>query len=471
MTLVFMGSLAHANVFKKIGQRHDVYRYALSTWGGTDSFRWTYNSNAAMTELLAIKGDTNNNWNSNYRYTYTLNSNDQVSGQLRENWLAGNWVNNTRYTNTYDATGNLTTVLYEVWNSGTWKYAGKIEYTGYNALNHYATETVYGWNGSAWTYLSKDNYQYYANQYQVMVHEEYDWNASTVSWDSIVRLYYTYNQDSVSSITHSVPHMNNWLQQTKETFTYSTSPFQLQDYLVQDWDTVASANIWVNDQHTAYTYNSAGQLEVSELYHYITTSLPYYWDPLARKTQIYSGGLLAEQYDEIYSGGAWSNNHRSTYNYTGSNVTEELQFNGSGSNWLQSNKLDYVYDANNLNTFREIDTFNGAIFIPNNRDFYYYNSFTVNTINLPFTMSSLQLYPNPCMNQTNISWSSKQSGEVQLNVYDMQGKMRMLILQPVWPGNNLLSFDVSSLPPGKYQVTATDETTHQHSSSSLLIVR
>ena len=44
------------------------------------------------------------------------------------------------------------------------------------------------------------------------------------------------------------------------------------------------------------------------------------------------------------------------------NLTEQISYTGSGSLWYESKKTNYTYDANDLNIYRQIDTFDWANF-------------------------------------------------------------------------------------------------------------
>ena len=452
LVLSFFASEAQTTVFKKIAQRHDIY--SASAWQGVDSFRWDYNADAFMTLLSALKEDVSGNWNNLYRYTYTLNADNRVTIQIRENWTGGSWVNSTRYTNDYDASGNLLTVHYDVWNGGVWNVTGKIEYAGYNAKNKFASETVLIWNAGSWDYLSKDIYQYYPSpkDYQTQTIEKYDWNSSTFVWDSLERLYFTYNIDSVSSKTRSVPFGGSWFLNSKETITFSTTPFRRTDYLTQTWDTAANPNAWLNDKRIIYTYNTFDSLDktISDKYSGGT------WYSQERSQYVYnSSNQKTEFYTESYNG-SWANNFRQTFSYTGSNLTEEKQYTGQGTTWLETKRLDYNYDINNLNTFRQIDTFNGAIFVPNNRDFYYYNAYTVNTHDILPSIQNVAMYPNPARESMMLELKSEKPFQLSIRITDLSGKCRLLITQPVFTGNNRIQIPLSSLAPGNYMLQMID---------------
>ena len=440
---------AQTTVFKKIAQRHDVYE--SSAWRGVDSFRWNYNTNAIITQQNALRTDVAGNWNDYFRYTYMINSNDKVDVQIRENWNGSAWVNSTRYSYDYDTSGNLLMLHYDVWNGSSWNTTGKIQYSGYNAQHKYNIEILFIWNGSAWEYLSKDLYQYYPNDYQPQFIEKYNWNGGSFTWDPVERFYLTFNMDSVSGRTRSVPFGGSWLQHSRQLYTYSTTPFLLTEYLYQTWDTTITPYAWANENRVTYTYTASGKMEKTQSEVYSGA-----WIFETRSQNIYNGSNeLIEYYDEFYTF-VWNNNTRKTFAYTAGNLTEEIRYNASGASWSEDKKLSYLYDANNLNTYRQIDTFNGAMFVPNSRDFYYYNSFSVHTNDLLALTLPHTLYPNPAHEQINLRFTSNEKMNVTIRVIDMTGKCRLLITQPVFEGDNQIQIPVERLASGNYFIRMTE---------------
>lgn len=436
-------SVAQTTVFKKIGQRHDTYNTGV--WNGIDSFRWDYNANAALIQLHALKGNSSSSWNDFYRYTYTLNANDQISIQVRENYIGSTWVNNTRYSYTYDANGNTTEVLYETWNGSAWSTVGKIVYSGYNAQNKYALMLTYNWNGSSWQFMTKDQYQYYPNGYHTQFLEKYSWNIGSVSWDSVERFYLTYNMDSISSLTRSVPGTSGWMLDSRKLYNYNTTPFLLSEYKAETWDTTQTPDAWKGNQRINYTYTVADKLEKATTDFFVGGA----WIPDSRNNYVYDASQkLIEYYTEIYSGG-WQNNTSEIYTYTGSNRTKEMKYIWSGA-WTHNQTIDYDFDANNNNTYRLITDISGAAATYISRDYYYYQSFTVGVEDVKQHASSIILYPNPVSNNLQMDIESETNTILEMNIIDVCGQAKMYALQSLGIGKNHVQIDIQTLPNGNY---------------------
>lgn len=443
-------TIAQTPLYKKIGQRHDIHNG--STWQGADSFRWAY-TGALLNMQNGLKTTTSGNWNDLYRYTYTYNANDLVASQVLENWNGSTWVNSKRYTYDYDVNSNLTVIHYDSWSGSTWNPTGKIEYTGYNFQHKYGAEIYYIWSGGAWMNLSKDVYQYYTNGYQVQNLERYDWNSTYNQWDSLDRWAYAYNADSLASLIKMVPHAGNWLQSTREIYTYSSSPFVRTEYSLQNYDTSVMPPVWKDDRKIVYTYNAADQL----LKTFKTKYTAIGWMDEARDERIYNASnQLIEYFNEIYLG-AWSNNTRNTFTYSGNLLSQEIRYEGLGSGWNETKKLSYLYDALDSMTFREIDTFNGATFIPNNRDFYYYAWIPTSTNDLIKSVNGCTMFPNPTVDVLNLEMKSEKQFQSFIRILDITGKCRMMIVQPVIEGKNRVQITTSALPAGNYFIQLSNE--------------
>ncbi len=67
-------------------------------------------------------------------------------------------------------------------------------------------------------------------------------------------------------------------------------------------------------------------------------------------------------------------------------------------------------------------------------------------------LNTLNLYPNPASETTNVSFKSDVSGNASLNVYSLDGKLVMIIPVSVVKGDNNIEVNVSQLATGNYFV-------------------
>lgn len=430
-------------IYKKIAQRRDDY--VNNAWKGKDSFLFAYNNDTLQTSLQALQFSANNTWDNWYRYTYTLNGQGKVSAQLRENWNAGNWVNSTLYDYTFDSSGNNIEIVYSVWGGNSWLPTGKISYTAYNNYGNYQNEYVYIYSGGNWINQSWKKISYVNNQTLTQDEDRYTWDIPSNSWKKVERLYYTYTQGEISSITRSVPDsIANWAPKDKYTYNYNLAPLQLLEYVTQKYDTLLLN--WANISRVTYSYTGNNLLENTQNEIYANQG----WNATARAQYIYNGNNeKAEYYTELYNGG-WNKDARSTYSYNNGLVAEENQFAGVGNNWVQNKKLSYTYDANENLTYELNESYAGGIITPFSRAFYYYHAFPVNVEDRITAFSKLVLYPNPANDKINILFDAEKNTNIQINILDIYGKNNLIMAQPVIAAQNHIQVPCESLSNGFY---------------------
>ena len=460
--LLFLPSFLNAQttVYRKIAQRHDDY---TGGWQGTDSVLFAYNTDARLIAQTMLEGQAGNVWNNASRYSYQLNASGQVTEQLRENWNGSAWVNANRYTYTYDAQGNLTLTLYEVWNGSAWNPSGKIENSGYNTYGAWAVQLTAVYSGGQWQNLYRTSQQFVAGSGKVEFRDKENWNTVTAVWDKFERLYYTYVQDSVGTITRSVPDTNNnWSSADKYIYTWSPS-FLLQSYQQQYWN--KDSVKFVDTTRVLYSYNASNLEELRTSERRIGAS----WFPFQRTTTLYgAGNLRSEWYTESFAG-AWQNTERTTYTYTGNLCTEENLFTGAASTWTPNRKTVYSYDVNNNMVFRQRDDFNGSAFAPYSRDFYYYAAYTVG-LSETLLPEPVQLYPNPSSDLVSLRFRLPESGTYVLRLFDLQGRLRWLRTEKSGAEAVETSLSVAALPAGLYCLQVLHPVTGQNRTVTFQVI-
>lgn len=443
LLLAFLSNHAQGIAFVKIAQRGDTY--VGNSWKGKDSFLFTYINDTIRTGLHAIQYSANNTWDNWYKYTYTINPFGKVSTQLRENWSAGNWVNSTRYTYNYDADSNNTEILYDVWNANNWNPTGKIEYTGYNNLHKYQNELVSGYSGGSWVYQTRKTYAYLNNDTLKSEEDRYTWDIPLNNWVKSERLFYTYVQNQIGSITRFLPDTANiWQPKEKFVYSYNLAPLHILEYLAQKYDSIT--NVWYATNRVTYSYlNNVLDKTQNEVY------ANNAWNPIARAQYLYNGNSeLSEYFTELFNIGNWVKNTRSTYLYNNSKLSEENKFIAAGNAWEQNKRLTYNYDGNKNVIYDKNENVVAGNFIPVSQNFYYYTSYALSFSDRIAAFSNLMVYPNPALDKLTVEIDAKQNTHIQINILDTYGKVQLVITQPVFANRNQIQIPCSSLGTGCY---------------------
>jgi Secretion system C-terminal sorting domain len=444
--LVLMISINTFSQAKKIGYRHD--NYVNNAWQGIDSVVYDYNADSNLTLLYAVKGDTNNTWDVNYKYTYTYDANQNKIGQLREKWIGSNFVNENKYIYTYDGNNNLTLVEYFTWSLGVWNNTGKITYTGYNASGLPAQVITQAWSNNTWANIGRSDYAYYTPGDLVQSQDDYLWDVINIAWKRYERRYYTYLQNLIGSITVSEPDTNNnWQSKNKVINSYNTTNLLLIQQRNQLFDTLHQA---YDINRTIFTYSGTNKL-VEEMYE---TPLGTTWSQENRKTYVYNtADTLTEYYTELNTSG-WVLDQRTTLAYTNGLVAEQKHFIGNAGTWLETEIINNTYNADSLVTFIQKESYSNSVYTPAKREFFYYN---VNPLAFhQFNwQENLRLYPNPCANEISLDLLVVGTDMATILIYDMQGRCRLSLSQPLKTGANKVIISTVDLPNGMYTVTAS----------------
>lgn len=434
---------AQSTVYRMSALRHDDY--VNGNWQGKDSAEFTYNAQAQLTGRRQLKGN-NTSWDPFYRYSWTLNAYGQITEQVRENWVSGAWVNNTRYQYVYDLTGNTTQVLYDVWNGSAWSPTGKVSYSGYVGPL-YLTKILYGWDGSTWAFQSKEERNITAGKVQSS--DQYVWDAINQVWKKLTRNFYTYNQDSVASVSTSKPNWQDvWTSTNRVLYTYSGSPMLKSEDLYQKWDTTNS--FWIQESRKEYTYTTAQRFDLIKEQIWLGSS----WLDQKRKKHLYNANdVLIEDYTETFSG-SWSNDQRNTYTLSGNLPTEQLTYTGNGSTWTQNGRITLQYNAQDSLIYRFTESYAGSTYNPLSRDFYYYQSMVVGLKDLTPTYN-VEFYPVPVQDQLSMRWKQNAPKHWFIECRDLHG--RQIYQQEVFnSGQQNLTWDMSTLQPGYYVIRVVD---------------
>lgn len=453
---------AQNNIYKKIAQRSD--EYSNNSWKGKDSFLYNYNADTSITLLQHFQFSAMNTWDNDFRYTSTYTINNQLATQIRENWDGTNWINYSKYTYNYDANGNLLLIYYETWNGSNWIPTGKIEYNGYNAYGKYANEIMSNYSGGAWIFQSKKEKKYQNNQTLVEQEDKFVWDGINQNWKKLERLFYTYIQNQIGSITRFVPDIFDvWQAQNQYTYNYNLSPLRITQYLAQNFDT--ALNNWINISKMSYLYNAFDSLDKTQTELFINNS----WQASSRVQYLYNANQWnSETIYENANNGNWDKFKKNMYSYNNNGFKiEENQFIGNNNTWLPNKNFYYNYDAFSNLIYEKREDYNGANFTPFSQTFYYYELFPLSMSEDFLNSNSIKIFPNPASDKIYFSIENKMSSVYQIQIQDLQGNIRLSRTQS---SNNLpIEISIYEIQNGIYLVHFIDLKSREKSTQKIII--
>lgn len=427
---------------KLIGYRHNDYYN--NNWLGIDSMLFDYNNGGDTLWHFAIKGDSQNGWKNNFRYTFQWDANHHRTYQIREKPNgSGGWQNDNQYFYTYDGSGNLTEVVYQIWNNG-WQNNGHLTFSGYNSFNKPSNILTESWNGAVWSPVASNDKSYVNSQYLLQYDSYFYWDGASSSWKKINRKYYTYLQDSISSIQVSLPDsIGNWKSSTKEVRAYNLSNMLLTSVTNQVFDT--AQNLQDVDRYKC-TYSGTNKISLVE-YQLPAGTL---WNSTKRTNYVYDGNdSLSLLFSEVNTG-VWENDKKTEYTLTQGKITEERHYDGAASSWAEVFKINNTYDANSNKTYTLWSNYSGSSYSPVKEEFFYYNTYPLSVMD-PL-VNEWTMYPNPAVNEVVVECNSFKAQPITISLYDQLGRIRMMVIQNVQVGRNRVSIPVNEFPEGAYML-------------------
>ncbi len=216
----------------------------------------------------------------------------------------------------------------------------------------------------------------------------------------------------------------------------------------QGEQTALVAQVW-NDETSDWTlfsdtrseYDQAGNLQAvgTKLWH--ATQMD--WVNAQRVDYTYSG--TTQTSSSLYS---WNDVEA---DWTAS-VFEQIVSGKSTSNFDHEQQIDTVYDAYGRATESTITSFTNG----ETRSMRIVYTYSAKEDASMLDTASIQNYPNPVATFTTIEFDLALASEVNIQMYDMQGRMVAQIANGAFDaGTQTIDFDASDLTPGTYLYTLT----------------
>lgn len=271
----------------------------------------TYPAGALKSNEIWSLDEEHNEWNG-FRMSATYDEFGNANNRLIEVTEGGIWVPQVRYTATYTSLeGELLLDMTEIYQNGEWIGDGKRTAT-------------------------------FDNQGRKVTMNVFVWNADTKGWDNLEKADYTYESGKSTESGY---------QWTGSTWIYTT---KLDTYTDQNgnstkvensrWDN--EKNDWLVDMRIENTYDSEGNLILSQNYNYVEEYgelLPY-----GKEIHTYNGNEIeVEYYGYNYDTEEWDGFNKSKEKYEDDLVVENYFYTWAADTKTWVNDTKGVHEYNN----------------------------------------------------------------------------------------------------------------------------
>ncbi len=404
----------------KIYQTWDTVQDA---WRNESNTKYEYgDSGEWQTRKIQYWSDQDSVWKNNTFNTLNYTESGDLLSNLTQGWSqsANDWINNSITIVEYDSVGNWLSWTHRIWDieNNIWEDDDIRSYT-YNELGENVFFMKRTWNKETleWENDHNSTYTYDENGNQIISVSQ-DGNDTTNIWVNVRKITREYddNGNETHSLQYSWDTLNNeWNLNFQHSITWDNSGNMLTN-LTQTYD--SNTNIWMNSRFYDCTYDDSGNI-------------------LSALTQI-----------------------------------------GLGENdWINSSKKEFQYDyeKREINTMQFVweDTWvqtNGSFsivlfgqYIYGKSDFYktdvFYSSYTSGLNEYVSENENVfHIFPNPAKGKVNFVIKSTSLDSGSLIIYNQQGSLQIESqITNLFPGENSLSVDVSTLQSGIYIVKFQDK--------------
>ncbi|MEZ5046667.1 MAG: T9SS type A sorting domain-containing protein [Chitinophagaceae bacterium] len=452
---IFFATYSFSQTYYLQAQKRDFFQN--NNWVGKDSHQYVYTTNGQIALNTYITYDSiNSMWEQNTNSLYTYDVNADLINLLIQKWNGTAWLNNKQYNYTYDNNHNTLSITFQSWQNAQWVNTGRILQNAYvGNLSSQVVNQV--WVNNAWQSISKEDRQITANKIQYS--ENYIWDNSLQVWKKVDRKYFQYNQDSVASITYSIPDTsNNWVLDKRTLNTYSSSPFVMTESLNQIYD--ITNQTWIHKNRTSFLHTSSGK--VSEIQSEIWNGM---WTPTSKNNIQYdTQDSLAEMLLQLYQNGSWLSTEKFNYEYLNQLKSAYRHYQNINTAWVEIENTFYTYNNNKLLTYTISNIESMGTLKPSYQNFYYYTS-SVGVNTFVDKSETLTLYPVPCQNKIWIQNNFVTNEPIELRVYNIEGKLFKKIIQ-----NSNAQQDIEiatdNLPQGIYNILVLQNSKTYHTTFS-----
>jgi len=204
-------------------------------------------------------------------------------------------------------------------------------------------------------------------------------------------------------------------------------------------------------------YNGNGTMALQKYYEWISLplvgTLPFIqW----KYTYTYTGDILTSVYHEVSYTGSTTLTPKDVANYT-LDINDhyyslvQQTYDTTAQSFVNTRKYFFDYDTDGDLLHEVSQDWNGAAWISNKEDYYWYNT-ALTGVDEIAEIKSLNVFPNPFNQTAVVEFNLNKSNEATVGVFDLNGRLVSEIKQFFTEGTNRWMLDGSELNAGLYFV-------------------
>ena len=371
----------------------------------------------------------------------------QLAWEFDWNDSAQDWDSVGRHTWAYDVNGRNIYNLRELWNGAGWDPDRRVN-TSHTQQNGgwVHTDTIEEWNGSSWDPDTRWTTHFDSLGDHVLWHVE---SYNTGVWDTVgggMNTYAYQNGILVDRISRQFDGNGVYTPFWRESRTIDGN--NEVDTLTQwDWDLVGQQWIPTFRMVDISWYNQTRELADSALIQVYNAG----WLDYQKGTCTFGANFSSDCIMELWNGSSWDLEERlvedrdvedHTTNY------ESMEYVNGNWSMVWGYRNSFIYGPNGETYERTSQDWINGNWI--NDDRWVYQNFFVGVNEVVEELPGLTIYPNPASTVLSFEFEAQPGKSVSVELYDLQGRRRLVQHTPRWQGGVVQVELPAVLPDGVY---------------------
>ncbi|MDR2928733.1 MAG: T9SS type A sorting domain-containing protein [Cytophagaceae bacterium] len=392
----------------------------LNDWKKDFKNERAYDENGNMLLDISYMGDANNEWKGSQKNEYTCYEN-----------------------------GKRATAILSVWDNGAWKHSTKWEYS-YDEHSNPSLNISSNWLNGEWTEASRDKHEYeYNDGEKVTLDEYFEWDYNAEEWILLSKQIFDYDTNgnqTLQEIYYFDMASSAWVGTRKIEFVFDEhgSTIETVEYR---WD--AAATDWLLNTRTDYTYeyNADGLmiLQISVMSYYDGSDwieLPTTKSKIEREYDSNGNETLFVRYSWNAATGEWRGASKIVKEYDLDYTIDELII-PEGFAVMKNMLVTEIY---NLWSF-DVNSWGEDKVVT-----YYWieKDITVAIEDVPFTVSSISVFPNPAAAELHVKLASDKA-----EIYAIYNNAGQMVTNGTLRNGSIINVEL--LPAGFYYLKVAEQ--------------